>query len=167
VRFCACVREISKQSQVSPKAHHTRCLLLLKKSCHKELLHFYAQQNTRHCSCARTATTSRPGTSALQPPLRRCILTPGEIRRCSHVCAATMSRPGTLALQLPLRCCISMPGKMPGMQPCVHRRHITPEDIGAAAAAAPLRLDSWRNPGAAAMCAPPPHHARGHQAAAS
>jgi hypothetical protein len=113
VRFCACVREISKQSQVSPKARHTRHLLLLKKSCRKDLLCFYAWQNARHCSRARAATTSCPGTSALQPPLRRCVLTPGKIRHCSHVCTATTSRPGTSALQLLLRCCILTPGKTP------------------------------------------------------
>jgi hypothetical protein len=113
VRFCACVREISKQSQVSPKARHTRHLLPLKKSCCEELLHFYAQQNARHCSRAHTATTSHPGTLALQPP-HRCISTPGKIRRHSHVCIAAMSRPGTLALQPPLRHCILTPGKMPG-----------------------------------------------------
>ncbi len=114
MRFCACMREISKQSQVSPKACHTRHLLLLKKSCHEELLHFYTRQNTRHCSRARTATTSRPGTLALQPPLRRCVLAPGKIQCCSHVCAAATSRPGTLALQPPLRRCVLMPGKTPG-----------------------------------------------------
>ncbi len=114
VRFCACVREISKRSQVSPKAGHTRRLLLLKKSCLEELLHFYARQNARHCSRARAATTSRSGTSALQPPLCRCVSGPGKIRCCSHVCAAATSRPGTLALQPLLRSCVSTPGKMPG-----------------------------------------------------
>ena len=114
VRFCACMREISKRSQVSPKAHHTRHLLLLKKSCRKELLHFYARQNAQHRSRACAATTSRPGTLALQPPLRRCISAPGKIRRCSHVCATVTSCPGTSALQPPLRHCILMPGKMPG-----------------------------------------------------
>ncbi len=114
VRFCACVREISKQSRMSTKACHTRCLLLLKKSCRKELLRFYARQNARHCSRARAATTSRPGTLALQLPLRRCVLAPGKIRRCNHVCDAATSRPGTLVLQLPLCHCVLMPGKMPG-----------------------------------------------------
>jgi hypothetical protein len=188
VRFCACVREISKQSQVSPIARHTRRLLLLKKSCHKELLHFYARQNARHCSRARAATTSRPGTSALQPPLRRCIWMPGKIWRCSHVCAAATSRPGTLALQPPLRCCILTPGKMPGaaamcaLQPhhawghwrCSRRyaaasqilaklrcySHVcaaTTSRPGTLALQPPLRLDA-----PAAVCAPPPRHARGH-----
>ncbi len=114
MRFCECVREISKQSQVSPKARHTRRLLLLKKSCREELLHFYAQQNARHCSRAHATTTSRPGTLALQPPLRHCISTPEDIQRCSHVCAATTSRLGTSALQPPLHRCVSTPGKMPG-----------------------------------------------------
>ncbi len=289
MRFCACMREISKQSQVSPKARHTRRLLLLKKSCRKELLRFYpgkmpgtaavhalppphAQghrrcnrccaakgkdffeklspnffwesreilcvherdikakpsvikspphqvpfapqeglpqraaallpwKNARHCSPAHAATTSRPGTSALQPPLRSCILAPGKIRRCSHVCAAATSRPGTLALQPPLHRCVSKPGKMPGavamcsplphcacrhwrcsrrcatasrllakprccshvcatntsrpgtsscciltpLQPCARHHHIMPGDIGAAAAAALLHLDTRRN----------------------
>jgi hypothetical protein len=198
VRFCE--RDI-KQSQVSPKAHHTRCLLLLKKSCRAELLHFYARQNTRHCSRAHAATTSHPGTLALQPPLCRCISTSGKIRHCSHVCTTATSRPGTLVLQLLLRHCISMPGKMlstaamcaplprhawghwrcsrhcaaasrllakprccshvcavstsrPGtsgccnltpLQPCAHRHHIMPGDIGAAAAAAPLHLETRQN----------------------
>ncbi len=201
MRFCACVREISKQSQVSPRACHTRHLLPLKKSCRKELLCFYARQNARHCSRARAATTSRPGTLALQPLLHHCISTPGKIQRCSHVCAAAMSCPGTSALQPPLRRCISTPEKMPGaaamcvppprhawghwrcsrrcaaasrllakpqccshvcaattshpgtlgrcilmpLQPCARRRHITPGDIGTAAAAAPLRLDARVN----------------------
>jgi hypothetical protein len=114
MRFCACVRERSKQSQVSPKARHTRCLLLLKKSCHEELMHVYARQNAQHCSRAHAATTSCPGTLALQPPLRHCVSAPGKIWHCSHVCAAATSRPGTSALQLPLRCCILMPGKTPG-----------------------------------------------------
>ncbi len=201
MRFCACVREISKQSQVSPKALHTRCLLLLKKSCRKELLHFDARQNARHCSRACAATTSCPGTLVLQLPLRRCISAPGKIRRCSHVCTAATSRPGTSVLQPPLRRCVLTPGKTPGaaamwaplphhawghwrcsrrcaavsrllakswhcshvcaaatsslgtsgrcilmtLQPCARRRHVMPGDIGAAAAAAPLRLDAQQN----------------------
>jgi hypothetical protein len=186
VRFCACVRGISKQSQVSPKARHTRRLLLLKKSCHKELLCFYARQNARHCNRTCAATTSRPGTSALQPPLRCCVLTPGKIRQCSHVCTAATSCPGTLALQLPLRRCILMPGKTPGaatmcppppchpwrlgslaLQPPLHRCVLTP---GKTPALQPcvhsrhvtpgdiglLRLDA-----PAAVRAPPPHHAQG------
>jgi hypothetical protein len=114
VRFCACVREISKQSQVSPKARHTRRLLLLKKSCREELLRFYARRNPRHCSRACAATTSRPETSALQPPLCRCV--------------SSLDAWQNLALQ-----------------PCVHRRHVTPGVISAAAAAAPLHLDAWQN----------------------
>jgi hypothetical protein len=137
VRFCACMREISKQSQVSPKAHHTRCLLLLKKSCHKELVHFYARQNAWHCSRARTATTSRPGTSVLQLPLHRCVLAPGKIWRCSHVCAAATSCPGILALQPPLRRCVLMPGKMPG----------------AAAMCAPPPCHAWGHWGCSRRCA--------------
>jgi hypothetical protein len=35
-----------------------------------------AQKNARHCSHVRAATTSRPGTLALQSPLRHCISTP-------------------------------------------------------------------------------------------
>jgi hypothetical protein len=221
------MREISKNSQVSPKTHHTRHLLLLKKSCREELLYFYARRNARHCSRVPAATTSCPGTLALQPPLRHCILAPGKIRCCSHVCAATTSRPGTLALQPLLRRCILMPGKMPGaaamcalpprhawghwccshdcaavsqllakpqrcshvcvattsrpgtsgrcvltpLQPCVCRHHVTPGDIDAAAAAAPLHLDARRNawrcshvratttsrPGTSAL-QPPLHH---------
>jgi hypothetical protein len=64
--------------------------LILKKSCCKELLRFYARQNAWHCSRACSATTSRPGTSALQPPLCRCVSTPGKILRYSHVCAAVI-----------------------------------------------------------------------------
>jgi hypothetical protein len=33
----------------------------------------------------------------------------------------------------------------PALQPCVHRRHVTPGDISAAAAAVPLCLDSLQN----------------------
>ncbi len=198
MRFCACTREISKQSQVSPKARHTRHLLLLKKSCRKELLRFYTRQNARHCSRAHAATISCPGTLALQPLLCRCISAPGEILRCSLVCAAATSYPGTLALQPPLRRCILTPGKTPSaaamcappqrhawghwrcshrctaasrllakpwrcshvctaatscletlgccvltpLQPCPCRRHVTPRDIGAAAAAVPLHLNA-------------------------
>ncbi len=201
VRFCVCVRELSKQIQASPKARHTRCLLLLKKSCLEKLLRFYVRKNARHCSHARAATTSRPGTLVLQPPLRHCISTPGKIRCCSHVCTAAMSCPGTLALQPPLRHCVSTPGKMPGaaamcappphhawghwpcsrryaaasqllaksrrcshvcaaatsrpetlgrcvlmpLQRCACRCYVTPGDIGAAATAAPLRLNAWKN----------------------
>jgi hypothetical protein len=201
VRFFACVREISKQSQVSPKARHTRRLLFLNKSCREKLLRFYALQNSRHCSRARATTTSRPGTSALQPPQHHCVSAPGKIWRCSHMCAIATSRPETLALQLPLRRCVSMPGKTPGaaamcvplprhtwrhwrcshrcaavsqllvkpwccghvcaaatsspgtsgrcvlmpLQPCARRRHVMPGDIGAAAAAALLRLDARQN----------------------
>jgi hypothetical protein len=184
MRFCACVREISKRSQVSPKARHTRRLLLLKKSCHEELLRFYAWQNARHCSRAHATTTSRLGTSALQPPLHRCVSAPGKIRCCSHVCTAATSRPGTSAMQPllrhcvrlakcpamqpcvchrhvtpgdigvqpPLRRCILTPGKTLALQPCVRRCHVTPGDIGL------LHLDA-----PAAVCAPPPRHARGHR----
>jgi hypothetical protein len=175
VRFCACVREISKQSQVSPKAHHNRRILLLKKSCHKELLCFYAQQNARHCSRACAATTSCPGTSALQPPLHRCVSKPGKLWRCSHVCAAATSRPVTSALQPLLRRCVLMPDKCPALQPCVRRCHVTPGDLlakpwccshvcaaatshpGLLALQLPLRLDA-----PAAMRALLPRHARGH-----
>jgi hypothetical protein len=105
---------------------------------------------------------------ALQPCVRRCHVTPGDIGaaaaavplrldpwqnawRCSHVCAAATSRLGTLALQPPLRRCISTPGITPALQPCVRRRHVMPGDI------MPLRLDA-----PAAVCVPPPCHARGH-----
>jgi hypothetical protein len=37
-----------------------------------------AWQNARRCSHVCTAATSRLGTLALQPPLRRCVLTPGK-----------------------------------------------------------------------------------------
>jgi hypothetical protein len=97
------------------------------------LLHLNAWKNAWCCSHVCTATTSRLGTLALQPPLRCCISTPGKNpgtaamcappprharghraaasrRPCSRVRAATTSRPGTLALQPPLRRCILMPG---------------------------------------------------------
>ncbi len=104
----------------------------------------------------------------LQPCVRRHHITPGDIsaaaaaaplclntwqntRHCSHVCAATTSRMGTLALQ-PLLChCVLTSGKTLALQPCVHRRRVTPGDIGL------LRLDA-----PAVMRAPPPRHARGH-----
>ncbi len=38
------------------------------------------------------------------------------------------------------------PAKRPALQLCVGRHHLTPGDIGAATAAAPLRLDAWQNP---------------------
>jgi hypothetical protein len=41
-------------------------------------LHLDAQQNAWRCSHVRAATTSRPGTLALQPPLRHCISTLGK-----------------------------------------------------------------------------------------
>ncbi len=37
------------------------------------------------------------------------------------------------------------PKKCPALQPCMCRHHLTPGDIGAATAAAPLRLDAWQN----------------------
>ncbi len=42
-------------------------------------LHLDAWQNAWRCSHVCAATTSRLGTLALQPPLRRCVLTPGKI----------------------------------------------------------------------------------------
>ncbi len=42
------------------------------------LLGLNAWQNARHCSHVCAAATSRLGTLVLQPPLRRCILTPGK-----------------------------------------------------------------------------------------
>jgi hypothetical protein len=69
------------------------------------LLHLNAWQNLvlQPCVCCRHVT---PGTLALQPPLHRCVLTPGKMPgavamcappprhtwgywRCSHRCAAT------------------------------------------------------------------------------
>jgi hypothetical protein len=105
---------------------------------------------------------------ALQPCVHHHHITPGDIgaaaaaaplhldiwqnaRRCSHVCAVATSNLGTLALQPPLRHCISTPDKTLALQPCVRHRHVTPGDIG------PLRLDA-----PAAVCPPPPRHARGH-----
>jgi hypothetical protein len=41
-------------------------------------LHLEAWQNARRCSHVRAATTSHPGTLALQPPLRHCVSTPGK-----------------------------------------------------------------------------------------
>jgi hypothetical protein len=38
------------------------------------------------------------------------------------------------------------PAKRPALQPCVHRHHLMPGDIGAATSAVPLRLDAWQNP---------------------
>jgi hypothetical protein len=155
MRFCACVREISKQSQVSPKARHTRHLLLLKKSCRKELLRFYARRNARHCSHARAATTSCPGTSALQPPLRCCVSmpgkTPGAAAMCAlpprhawgHWCCSCRCAAASRLLAKPRRCshvcaaATSRPGTL-ALQP-------------------PLRLEA-----PAAVRAPPPRHTRGH-----
>ncbi len=71
--------------------------------------------------------------------------------RCNHVCTATTSHLGTLELQLSLSHCVSTPSNTPVLQPCVRRRHVTSGDIGL------LRLDA-----PAAVCAPPPRHARGH-----
>jgi hypothetical protein len=42
------------------------------------LLHLNAWKNARRCSHVCTAATSRLGTLALQPLLRRCVLTPGK-----------------------------------------------------------------------------------------
>ncbi len=38
------------------------------------------------------------------------------------------------------------PVKCPALQPCARRHHLTLGDIGAATAAAQLRLNAWRNP---------------------
>ena len=64
----------------------------------------------------------------------------------------------------------STPTKRPVLQRRARRRHLTRGSIGAATAAAPLRLDAAKRlypgetPGAAIARAPPPTpHARGHQ----
>jgi hypothetical protein len=48
--------------------------------------------------------------------------------------------------ELPKRAALLRLEKCPALQPCVRRHHLTPGDIGAATAAAPLRLNAWRNP---------------------
>ncbi len=133
----------------------------------------------------RAAALLRPEKCpALQPCARRHHLTPGDIGAATAGCAAAsrrLAKSGTAAMCVPpprharghwrcsRRCaaasrCLE---KCLALRPCVRRRHVMPGDIGAAAAAALLHLDSWQNPGTAAMCAPPPRHARGHWAAAS
>jgi hypothetical protein len=105
------------------------------------------------CTCRHHLTLWDIGAATAAAPLRLNAWqnpTWGH-RRCSHHCAAASQ-------------CLA---KCSALQPCVHRCHVMPGDIDAAAAAAPLHLDSWQNPSAAAMSAPPPGHAQGHRAAAS
>ncbi len=167
VRFCACMREISKQSQVSPKAATPGAFCSSRRAAAK--------------SCCTSTPGKMPSTAAvhaLPPPHAQ-----GHWR-CNRRCAAAsrrLAKSGAAAMCAPPPChtrghwhcsCHCAAGsqclaKFPALQPCVRRRQVMPRDIGAAAAAAPLHLDSWQNPDAAAMCAPPPRHARGHQAAAS
>ncbi len=86
------------------------------------------------CVCRRYVTPGDIGTAAAAAPLRLDAWQ--NTQHCSHVCTAARSHLGTLALQPPLRCFVLTPGETPALQPCVHRCHITPGDIGAAAAAA-------------------------------
>jgi hypothetical protein len=173
--------EISKQSQVSPKART-----------------FCSSRRAAAKSCCASTPGKTPGTAAVRAPpppharghwrcnrrcaaasrhlenlvLQPCVchrhVTPRDIsaaaaavplhldawqnaRHCSHVYAPATSRLGTLVLQLPLRHCVLTPDKTPALQPCVRHRHVTPGDIGL------LHLDPH-----AAMRLPPPRHARGH-----
>jgi hypothetical protein len=134
-----------------------------------ETLH--AQRNARRCSHARA--TSRRGhrrcsrccAAASQRPAKRSALLPphaGDIGAADATAplrlnaakrAALQPRvrrrhltTGTSALQPLLRRFVSMPGETPPeLQPRVRRRHLRPGDIGAAAAATPLRLYAQRN----------------------
>jgi hypothetical protein len=104
-------------------------------------------QGHRHCSRHwATASQCLAKHPTLQPCVRRCqhwrcsrccaaasrLL--AKPRRCSHVCTTATSRPRTLGR------CVLTP-----LQPCARCRHVTPGDIGAAAATAPLRLDARQN----------------------
>jgi len=92
-----------------------------------------ARQNARRC-CHLT-----PGTSALQTPLRRCVSTRQNARRCSCACGAAISPRGHR-----LRRFFSSETP-PELQPRVRHYHLTPGDIGAAAAAMPLHLYAQRH----------------------
>ncbi len=128
-------------------------------------LHLGAWQNARRCSHVCTAATSRLGTLALQPPLCRCISIPGKtpaLQPCVCRCHIMPGDIGPLRLDAPAALHVPLPHharghwrcscrctaassclvKCPALQPCVRRRHVTPGDIGAAAAIAPLCLDS-------------------------
>jgi hypothetical protein len=49
--------------------------------------------------------------------------------------------------ELPRRAAVLLrPAKRPALQPCTRRHNLTPGDIGAATAAAPLHLNAWQNP---------------------
>ncbi len=63
-----------------------------------------AWQNTRCCSHVCPAATSRLGTLALQPPLRRCVSTPGKtpvLQPCAHHRHITPGNIGPLRLDAP------------------------------------------------------------------
>jgi hypothetical protein len=117
-------------------------------------LRLNAWQNTRCCSHVCAATTSRLGTLALQPPLHRCVSTPGEtptMQPCVRCCHVTPRDIGPLHLDAPAAAAVRAP-------PPRHTR-------GRWHCSRPLRrcvLMPGKMPGAAAMCALPPHHAQGH-----
>jgi hypothetical protein len=67
-------------------------------------LHLNAWQNARCCSHVCAAATSRLGTLALQPLLRRCVLTPGKtpaLQPCVHHRHVTPGDIGPLHLDAP------------------------------------------------------------------
>jgi hypothetical protein len=130
--------------------------------------HDLTQGNTGAATAAAPLHLDAWQNLLLQPCVRRRHIPPGDIGAaaaaallhldawlnawcCSHVYATATSRLGILALQPPLRRCISTPGKTLVLQLCVRCCHVMPGDIG------PLCLDAL-----AAVCAPPPRHARGH-----
>ncbi len=131
-------------------------------------LRFDTWQNARRCSHVCAAATSCLGTLALQLPLRRCILTPGKtlvLQPCVRRRHITPGDIGPLRLDTPAAVCALLPcharghwrcshhcaaaswcpSKRLALQPCACRHHITPGDIGAAAAAVPLCLDARQN----------------------
>jgi hypothetical protein len=127
-----------------------------------------AWQNAWCCSHVCAAATSRLGMLALQPPLHHCVSAPGKtpaLQPCVRRRHVTPGDIGLLHLDAPAavraplphlarghwrysrRCAAASwhPAKCPALQPCARRHHIMPGDIGAAAATAPLCLDTQQN----------------------
>ncbi len=160
------------------------CAYQSKAKCHQKPATpgtFCSSRRAARKSCCTSTPGKMPGTAAVHAPPpphtrghRRCnCRCAAASRRLAKSGAAVMCAPPprhAQGLQHCSRCCAAASqclAKRLVLQPCVRRCHVTPGDIGAAAATVLLRLDSWQIPGTAAMCAPPPHHARGHQVAES
>ncbi len=86
-------------------------------------LHLDAWQHARRCSHVCAATTSRLGTLALQPPLRRCFSTPGKtpaLQPCARRRHVTPRDIGPLRLDAPAAVHAPLPRHARGHRHCSH-----------------------------------------------